>query len=121
MQHRGYSIDNLAFGMGGALLQKLNRDTQKFAFKCSSVTVASKDYDVWKDPVTDSGKKSKRGRLKLMKSDTGEFSTVSQDVLGPDVLQTVFRNGSLEVDQKWDEIVNRAARGNQKATLHVSA
>ena len=35
----GWSADNLAFGMGGALLQRLDRDTQRFAFKCSEVTV----------------------------------------------------------------------------------
>lgn len=31
----GFAADNLAFGSGGALLQKLNRDTFKCAFKCS--------------------------------------------------------------------------------------
>src|SRR2546427_334888 len=32
----GYAADNIAFGMGGALLQRLDRDTQKFALKCSA-------------------------------------------------------------------------------------
>ena len=35
----GYATDNLAFGMGGALLQQLNRDTQKFALKCSAARI----------------------------------------------------------------------------------
>ena len=43
----GWSADSLTFGMGGALLQQLNRDTQKFAFKCSSITVHGKDHDVF--------------------------------------------------------------------------
>lgn len=30
----GWSLDNLAFGSGGALLQRLDRDTQKCAYKC---------------------------------------------------------------------------------------
>ena len=34
MQSAGWSADNIAFGSGGGLLQKLNRDTEKFAFKC---------------------------------------------------------------------------------------
>src|SRR5215472_16597901 len=38
MNRAGWSADNITFGMGGALLQQLNRDTQKFAFKCSNVT-----------------------------------------------------------------------------------
>ena len=29
-----FSLDNVTFGSGGALLQKLDRDTQKCAFKC---------------------------------------------------------------------------------------
>ena len=49
----GWSADNLAFGMGGALLQQLNRDTQKFAFKCSAAELNGKWQAVFKDPVTD--------------------------------------------------------------------
>lgn len=56
----GYSASNIAFGMGGALLQQHNRDTQKFAMKCSSVTVNGEEVDVFKDPVDDKGKQSKR-------------------------------------------------------------
>ena len=40
MAEKGWAADNLAFGSGGALLQKLNRDTQKCAFKCSSLMKA---------------------------------------------------------------------------------
>ena len=35
---KGWAAENLVFGSGGALLQKLNRDTQKCAFKCSEIT-----------------------------------------------------------------------------------
>ncbi len=45
-----WSAANLIFGMGGALLQKVNRDTQKFAFKCSSATVNGELRDVFKEP-----------------------------------------------------------------------
>src|SRR6266496_6121462 len=62
----GWSADNLAFGMGGALLQQLNRDTQKFAFKCSAAQINGKWQPVYKDPVTDPGKNSKHGRLALV-------------------------------------------------------
>ena len=43
MTKHNWSADNLAFGSGGALLQKLNRDTQKCAFKCSSCIVNGKE------------------------------------------------------------------------------
>ncbi len=58
----GWSADNIAFGQGGALLQQVNRDTCNFAMKCSAICVDGEWRDVYKDPVGDSGKKSKRGR-----------------------------------------------------------
>jgi nicotinamide phosphoribosyltransferase len=59
----GFSADNIAFGMGGALLQMVNRDTQKFAMKCSSAQINGEWVDVFKEPVTDPGKTSKKGIL----------------------------------------------------------
>lgn len=57
----GYSADNIAFGQGGALLQIVNRDDGKFAMKCSAICVDGVWRDVFKDPITDSGKQSKKG------------------------------------------------------------
>lgn len=59
----GYSADNIAFGMGGALLQQPNRDTLKYAMKTSAIKIAGETTwrEVYKDPVTDHGKRSKRG------------------------------------------------------------
>ena len=71
----GYSADNIAFGMGGALLQIIDRDTQRFAMKCSSITVNGQDRVVVKDPVTDSGKRSKGGRVQLWTNSGGEFAS----------------------------------------------
>lgn len=77
----GYSLDNIAFGMGGGLLQHVNRDDQKFAMKCSAVCVDGKWIDVFKDPITDPGKTSKRGRLALSKiSSSGEYLTHKEDL-----------------------------------------
>ena len=61
LKDNGWSADNIAFGSGGGLLQKLNRDTQKCAFKCSLAIVDGEEVFVHKDPVTDPGKKSKQG------------------------------------------------------------
>ena len=74
-QAYGWSADNIAFGMGGALLQQLDRDTQKFAMKCSSAQVNGEWIDVQKDPITDSGKKSKAGRVQLWTNSGGEFAS----------------------------------------------
>lgn len=57
-----YSAENFAFGSGGDLMQNVNRDTCKFAIKCSAIKVNGEWRDVYKDPITDKGKTSLRGR-----------------------------------------------------------
>lgn len=112
------AANNLVFGMGGALLQKVNRDTQKFALKCSFAEVMGKPTDVMKSPVEmdengfvhPSFKKSKGGRLKLTCTE-GRFSTVPESAPGLDVLQTVFENGSIVNQESFETIRNRAKIG----------
>merc|ERR1711959_321405 len=110
MAKSGWAVDNSAFGSGGALLQKLNRDTMKCAFKCCSITVDGKEIEVFKDPITDPGKKSKKGRLTLEKQG-GKFVTVTEGKGSPktDCLVGVFRDGVLLVDQTFADIKKRAA------------
>jgi nicotinamide phosphoribosyltransferase len=60
MVDRKLSIDNIAFGMGGGLLQSLTRDTLGWAMKCSAACINGKWTDVYKDPIG-GGKTSKRG------------------------------------------------------------
>ena len=103
MDSERWSIDNIAFGMGGALLQKLNRDTQKFAIKCSAIRKDGFWYDVYKDPITASSKRSKAGRLKLIKVNE-VFKTVRKEDPGDDLLEDVFINGDLIREQTLDEI-----------------
>ena len=107
----GWSADNIAFGSGGGLLQQVNRDTSRFAFKCSSITVNGEQHDVFKNPVTDSGKASLSGRLKLIKTASG-YQTVRQgsDPM-TDQLEEVFRNGSVLRESTLAEIRVRASEG----------
>ena len=102
--HR-FSADNVAFGMGGELLQNVNRDTMKFAMKASAIRIDGHWSDVYKDPVTDKGKRSKRGRLALVES-KGAFMTVREEdaPAGANLLRPVFRDGELLIDETFDEI-----------------
>ena len=108
----GFSADNIAFGMGGALLQQLDRDTQKFAMKCSSAEINGEWVDVQKDPITDSGKKSKAGRVQLWKTGNEWSSAVDQPKgwfdkgFGPfePMLQEVFRDGKLITDMTFEQV-----------------
>jgi Nicotinic acid phosphoribosyltransferase len=110
MKRAGLSLDNIAFGMGGGLLQGgVHRDTLKFAMKCSAICVNGEWRDVYKDPVTDPGKRSKRGRLALVHRD-GILTTVrAQGHAWEDVLVPVFRNGELLRDWTFKEVRQNAA------------
>ena len=108
----GYSIDNVAFGQGGALLQIVNRDDQKFAMKCSAALVNGKWVDVYKDPFHDAGKTSKKGRLRLIKTEDGLNTINDRNPLydtAENMLQPVYENGKLLRDQSFDEIRALAA------------
>ena len=103
MKHSKWSIDNIAFGMGGALLQKLNRDTQQYAFKCCGIKINGTWQDVYKDPITSSAKKSKAGRMKLV-LDNSVYKTVPLSDPRDDKLQLVFLDGVSYNTTNFDEI-----------------
>lgn len=105
MKSNGWAAQNIIFGMGGGLHSSVNRDTQRNAFKCSAQLRNGKWYDIFKNPL-DSSKKSKTGRLKLIKEDD-HFKTVSIDNDGKDYLETVFKNGELIRDENFQDIKNR--------------
>lgn len=101
-----FSPDCVLFGSGGALLQKLDRDTMKFAQKaCAKMVVNADGSTRWigiaKDPVTDQGKKSKEGFLTLIRnSQTGEtkvIDLVREEIADgwTDVMKIVYANGRL--------------------------
>jgi nicotinamide phosphoribosyltransferase len=111
MKAEQWSADNLAFGSGGGLLQKVNRDTQKFAFKCSAACVDDEWRDVIKDPVTDPGKKSKAGRLALVQNGDS-YATIREEEAEARGLQNllvpVFKDGVILKEHTFAEIRERA-------------
>jgi len=118
LENSKYASDNIVFGSGGGLLQKFDRDTQKFAIKCSLAVIDGHEVNVQKDPITSSGKKSKKGRLKLHKSGDS-FMTISsanetkaQFSGYADCLETVFLNGKLVKETTFEEIRNRLKNAN---------
>jgi len=102
LKQEGFSSENIAFGMGGGLLQSVNRDDFKFAMKASAICVDGEWRDVYKDPITDSGKRSKRGRLALTKA----FKTVRLEELEgrENLLEVVYKNGTLMKEFSFDEV-----------------
>ncbi|PVU88375.1 hypothetical protein BB559_005596 [Furculomyces boomerangus] len=110
-----FSAENVVFGMGGGLLQKVNRDTMSFATKLSMIM--KKDgtrRDIMKTPKTDSGKISLPGSLMVF-ADTDdnnipkvypkyEISSGNKLRSYPgksNLLQVVYNNGPIS-DFEWD-------------------
>ncbi|GAA0510354.1 nicotinate phosphoribosyltransferase [Deinococcus depolymerans] len=107
----GYSAENVSFGMGGALLQKVDRDTQRFAYKASAGLIDGEYRGIYKDPVTDPGKRSKDGVLDLVQEGgrmiTKAYKTFDTDFPGS-LLRTVYRDGELLVRDTLEEVRGRA-------------
>lgn len=109
----GYASNNIVFGSGGLLLNQFSRDTLGMAIKATYCEVDGKPRPIEKSPITDKGKKSKRGLLSLTKEVTEAgltFRTLAdcspeQESAGE--LKTVFENGELLVDESITTIRDR--------------
>lgn len=99
----GFSAENMVFGMGGALLQQIDRDTQKFAMKASVAVVNGVEIDVYKDPITDSVKQSKRGRQELYISDTGVYYTEREGKEGGQLIE-IWDTDILTFEDNFDDM-----------------
>lgn len=116
----GYSAENVAFGQGGALLQAVTRDDQRFAMKCSAVEIDGQWQDVFKDPATDPGKRSKPGRLTtLCRGDGAELQWATVRLHSPehaerleagwvDAMRTVYEDGEVKLTDTLATIRERA-------------
>ena len=104
----GWSAENMVFGMGGGLSQKLNRDTQRFAFKCSAQKRDGVWHDIFKNPI-DKSKASKKGRLALVKTGN-KWETKPENEVLPErnALVTVFENGKLMKFYTFEEVRKNA-------------
>lgn len=110
MERKGLSADNIAFGMGGKLLGAPQRDDQQFAMKASAIKINGEWIPIAKDPVTDPGKVSKKGRLTLTHLNDG-FRTVTvnegEHPFG-EIMRDVFVDGVLVKEMNFDEVRTNA-------------
>jgi nicotinamide phosphoribosyltransferase len=109
----GFSAENIAFGMGGALLQKVDRDTQRWAMKCCAMLIDGKWIDIFKKPITDPGKDSKKGRLTVLRhKETGKYLTETENMAKllierldfEPAMFTIYENGKLMKEWTFDEV-----------------
>ena len=79
--------------------------------KANAVKIGGEWRDVYKDPVTDQGKRSKKGRLAVVGTDSGGHRSISASELGDhdNLLEVVFRNGQLIKEISFEEVRANAA------------
>ncbi len=107
----GFSLDNIAYGMGGGLLQQVNRDTMRFAMKANAIRFDGGAWqDVSKKPATDPTKASLAGRQAVIDVG-GHLQATRLDLIEErqNLLKPVWRNGELLVRTTFDEVRQRAS------------
>lgn len=119
-ERMGISADSIMTGSGGGLMQaNIDRDTCKFAFKASNVSFADgKEMGIHKQPITDKGKASKKGRLVLVRDENGGLVTMSNhdenvvkwaNCADYDLLVEVYRDGKIRKEYTLSEIRERVS------------
>jgi len=108
LEAKGFASTNIVFGVGSYTMQYLTRDSLGMAVKATYTEVDGVGYELFKDPITDSGmKKSAKGLLKVTKDEQGNFilqDQVSWDEEKTGELKTVFLNGVLVKETSLKEI-----------------
>jgi len=108
---RGYAAENFVFGSGTQLGQTgIDRDTFSFAMKCSYIerNIDSKKVgvEVFKNPITDSKKQSKKGKVITVKRND-KIICIKESEKQPndiDMLKVVFENGEIKNEITLDKI-----------------
>ncbi len=102
----GWSMANIVFGMGGALLQRTDRDVNRVAIKGSHVIINGQGYPIRKEVLSQPDKASKPGKFYVSRK-----FTVSNTPCDDNILLPVFRNGKQL--RKWSigDLRNLALNG----------
>lgn len=98
LEQKGFASGNVVFGVGSYTYQCNTRDTFGFAVKATYSIVGNEPVNIFKDPKTDSKKKSAKGLLKVEKDVNGKFvllDQVSNSEEKEGLLQTIFKDGEL--------------------------
>lgn len=114
LEQKGFASGNVVFGIGSYTYQMNSRDSFGFAVKATYTEVEGEGVAIFKDPKTDSKKKSAKGLLCVHRTDDGEFvlqDNVSSETESSELnwLQTIFENGQFVKRTTLEEIRSRLA------------
>lgn len=106
---RGFASGNVVFGVGSYTYQCVTRDVFGFAVKATYTEVGGQGLDIFKDPATDSKKKSAKGLLRVSRNEEGVLVLEDQVTLAEEggELTTIFENGEFVRRTSLEEIRNR--------------
>ena len=103
----GFSLENMCFGMGGALLQNVVRDTERYAMKACEIGDANGYRPIGKQPATDPTKSSKFGpRWLYIDEEDGSLMMSGTDLNDPngELMSVRYRDGLLLEDYTCDMV-----------------
>ena len=116
LELKGFSSENVVFGIGSYSLGYYTRDSFGIAIKATQVMIDGKEINIFKDPKTDSDKikKSQKGRIVVYKDDFHEIR-YKDELTQKDckkfnkinLLEDVFIDGKLVRDESLAEIRKR--------------
>ena len=95
MKQMKFAASNLVIGVGG-ILRNHSRDTLGFAIKATYVENAEGGREIFKDPITDTKKKSHRGKMIVVRDTDGSYKTIDRvgECYGcKDLLKDAFIDG----------------------------
>lgn len=119
LEAKMYSLENIVFGMGGKLVHpEKGRDTYSFAMKGSAQQLADGTWeDLFKDPITDVGKRSLRGRVTTYEcTSSGKIlaERIELQEVNPflrDMMVDMYINGEIMNLSSFDDVRARANKG----------
>lgn len=76
LEKKGIASSACVFGVGSYTYQCNTRDSFGFAVKATNTVVNGKSIPIFKDPKTDSKKKSAKGLLYVARNEDGEYSLI---------------------------------------------
>lgn len=120
LEEKGFASLNVVFGIGSYTYQYNTRDTLGFAMKSTLCVIDGKEYQIFKDPITDDGiKKSAKGAVRVEYNGTGVMTytdglSLHEEIVGSHgkicvdldsgLLEPVFKDGKLLREQTLSEI-----------------
>lgn len=115
LAEKGFASGNVVFGVGSYTYNCSSRDVFGFAVKATYTEVDGEGIAIFKDPKTDSKKKSAKGLLHVAKSSIVEDDTLflmddcsaEFEACSDNLLQTIFKDGEFVRRTSLEEIRTR--------------